>query len=99
MNNEHELKYISTETKYEGIIVEVHDGSVAIDIKGRLGQLRIPKRMIISEYELQIGQEVGFLMTYPEVFAGQPKEKYVTAIQEERRHRLKNSDESGVRSI
>ena len=51
---EHELKYMSSERMYEGIIIEVHGGSVVIDLKGRLGQLRIPKRMIISDYDLEV---------------------------------------------
>jgi len=82
---EHELKYMSSECMYEGIIVEVHDGSVAIDLKGRLGQLRIPKRMIISNYDLEVGQEVGFLMSYPEVFDQEPNDKYVRAIRAQQR--------------
>lgn len=82
---EHELKYMSSECMYEGIIVEVHDGSVAIDLKGRLGQLRIPKRMIISNYDLEVGQEVGFLMSYPEVFDKEPNDKYVRAIRAQQR--------------
>lgn len=82
---EHELKYMSSECMYEGIIVEVHDGSVAIDLKGRLGQLRIPKRMIVSNYDLEVGQEVGFLMSYPEVFDQEPNDKYVRAIRAQQR--------------
>ncbi|MDR7001950.1 CBO2463/CBO2479 domain-containing protein [Neobacillus niacini] len=76
------LMYISTERMYEGIIVEVTDASVTIDIKGRLGQLKIPRRMLISEHKVQIGQEVGFMMSYPEVLEEAPNEKYVYAIQE-----------------
>ncbi|MGG5316084.1 CBO2463/CBO2479 domain-containing protein [Enterococcus sp. AZ072] len=82
------LKYISTEQMFEGIIVELHDASVTIDIKGRLGQLKIPRRMIISEYDLAIGQEVGFLMTYPEVLEEEPNDHYVHAIKEHERRRL-----------
>jgi len=52
---------------YEGIIVEITGGSVTIDIKGRLGQMKLPLRMIISGQPLQIGQMVGFLMSCPEV--------------------------------
>lgn len=84
------LKYISTEQMFEGIIVELHDASVTIDIKGRLGQLKIPRRMIISEYDLAIGQEVGFLMTYPEVLEEEPNDHYVHAIKEHERRRLEN---------
>ena len=65
--NEMKLKYISSETFYQGRIVVIHAGSVIIDLLGRLGQLRLPKRMIISQNDLQIGQKVGLLMTYPEV--------------------------------
>lgn len=61
------LKYISSERYYEGIITEITDGGVSIELKGRLGKLRFPKRMIICDKDLEIGQEVGFLMTYPEV--------------------------------
>ncbi len=75
------LKYISTERMYEGIITEVTDASVTIDLKGRLGQLKIPLRMLITEYSLKIGQEVGFLMTYPEVLEPVPNEKYVNNIE------------------
>ena len=78
---EHELRYMSSESMYEGVIVELHDGSVGIDLKGRLGHLRIPKRMIISDYDLKLGQEVGFLMSYPEVFNEEPVEHYVKAIE------------------
>lgn len=89
MDGINKLKYTSTEQMFEGIIVEVHDASVTIDIKGRLGQLKIPRRMIISEYDLEIGQEVGFLMTYPEVLEEEPNEHYVNAIYEhERRKKL-----------
>lgn len=59
-------KYIDKINYYEGVIVELHDGSVAIDIKGRLGSLRIPKRMIISDNELKVGQEVAFNMSFIE---------------------------------
>lgn len=84
------LKYISTERMYEGIIVEVTDASVTIDLKGRLGQLKIPLRMLITEYNIEIGQEVGFLMTYPEVLEPIPNEKYVKSIEETNRRKNKN---------
>lgn len=61
------LRFISSERYYEGIIIELTDGSVVIDLKGRMGQLRLPRRMVICENELKEGQQVGFLMTYPEV--------------------------------
>lgn len=87
MDRLEELKYISTERMYEGIIVEVTDASVTIDLKGRLGQLKIPRRMLISQHEVKLGQEVGFMMSYPEVLDETPDEKYVYAIQESNRRR------------
>lgn len=89
-----ELKYISTERMYEGIIVEVTDASVTIDLKGRLGQLKIPLRMLISQHDVQIGQEVGFMMSYPEVLNETPDEKYVYAINEYKRRRQEIKDQA-----
>ena len=61
-----QAKFIDKVNYYEGIITEVHDGSVAIDIKGRLGSIKIPKRLIISDYELKVGQIVAFNMSFIE---------------------------------
>ncbi len=55
------LKFISSERYYEGgIIIELTDGSVVIDLKGRMGQLRLPRRMLICQNEPKEGQQVGF---------------------------------------
>ncbi len=75
------LKYASTERYVEGVIVEVKDGSVAIDLKGRLGHLKVPKRMLITDYEPQLGLEVGFLMSYPEVLGPEINEKYAENVE------------------
>lgn len=74
------LKYASTERVFEGVIVDHNDASVTIDIKGRLGQIKIPLRMLISQYEVKVGQEVAFLFSYPEVISEEPNEHYVSAI-------------------
>ncbi|MGL4797418.1 MAG: CBO2463/CBO2479 domain-containing protein [Paraclostridium sp.] len=84
------LKYISTERMYEGVIVEITDGGVTIDLKGRLGQFKIPKRMLITDYELKIGLEVGFMLSYPEVLSPEPNQKYVDIIE---RNKNKNNQE------
>lgn len=60
-------QYISSERYFEGNIVEITDGGVLIELRGRLGSLNIPKRMLICRDKLEIGQRVGFMMTYPEV--------------------------------
>lgn len=74
------LKYSSTERVFEGVIVELDDASATIDIKGRLGRFRFPRRMIFCQEDLLIGQEVAFLMSYPEVLDPQPNEDYLDAI-------------------
>lgn len=75
------LKYTSTERYVEGVIVEVKDGAVAIDLKGRLGHLRIPVRMLITDYQPELGLEVGFLMSYPEVLGPEINEKYAQNVE------------------
>ena len=79
------LKYSSTERMYEGVIVELTDGGVTIDLKGRLGQFKMPKRMLITDYELKLGMEVGFLLSYPEVLGPEVNEKYANVIAENKR--------------
>lgn len=74
------LNYISSEQYFEGIIVDINDCAITIDFKGRLGEMKIPRRMVISNYKLEIGQEVGFIMSYPEVLAREVNEDYVNNI-------------------
>ena len=74
-------KYTDKIIYMEGIIVEVHDGAVGIDLKGRLGFLKIPMRMLISDYEIKGGQEVGFNMSFFEQLSPDVNEKYISNIQ------------------
>ena len=78
------MKYGDKIIRMEGIIVEVHDGSVAIDFKGRLGHLRIPKRMIISDYDLEVGQEVAWNMSFIEQESSAVNERYLETIEHSR---------------
>ena len=70
-------KYSKNQILMEGIIVGIKDGSVSMDLKGRLGFLSVPRRMLISDYELKLGQEVAFVMSFPEVVNDQPNEHYI----------------------
>lgn len=79
------LKYGDKIIEMQGIIVQVEDGAVGIDLKGRLGYLKIPLRMLITDYPLQLGQEVGFRMSFPEVLSLQTSEKYVSNIDKKKR--------------
>ena len=78
------MKYGDRIIRMEGVIVEVHDGSVAIDFKGRLGHLRIPKRMIISDYDLEIGQEVAWNMSFIEQESSVVNPRYLETIEHSR---------------
>jgi len=75
------MKYGDKIIEMYGIIVEKHEGMVCIDLKGRLGYMKIPMRMLITDYPVQVGQEVGFRMSFIEVLAEQPNEKYVSNIE------------------
>ena len=78
------LKYTSTEAYVEGVIVEIKSGLVAIDMKGRMGQWRVPMRMLISDFPPELGQEVGFLLSYPEVLSPEINEKYAEVLENKR---------------
>ncbi|NEZ46044.1 hypothetical protein FDF74_02315 [Clostridium niameyense] len=86
------LKYGDKVIEMQGVIVEVSDGAVAIDFKGRLGYLRVPRRMIISDYELKVGQEIGLNMSFVEVLSDEINEKYVSNLEVQRRRGLEPDD-------
>lgn len=64
----------------EGVIVEVHDGCVGIDLKGRLGFLKIPMRMLITDYPIKVGQEVAWNMSFVEQLGPEVNDKYVSNL-------------------
>lgn len=72
------MKYGDRIIYMEGVIVEVHDGCVGIDLKGRLGYLRVPMRMLITDYPLVVGQEVAWNMSFVEQLGPEANEKYVS---------------------
>ncbi|MDD3140760.1 MAG: hypothetical protein PHX08_17565 [Lachnospiraceae bacterium] len=74
------MKYGDKIIRMEGVIVEVHDGCVAIDLKGRLGFLKIPMRMLITDYPLVVGQEVAWNMSFIEQLGPEANEKYVSNL-------------------
>ena len=83
MDNER-LHYGDKIIYMEGVIVDVDDCSISIDLKGRLGFFKAPKRMFICDTEPTVGQEVGWNMSFPEQI-GISREKYVSNIEKERR--------------
>lgn len=93
------MKYGDNIIRMEGVIVEVHDGCVAIDLKGRLGYLKIPMRMLITDYPLEVGQEVAWNMSFIEQLGPEANKKYVSNLdtytrrQEEMRAKNQNNKE------
>lgn len=83
------MKYSDKIFRMEGVIVEIHDGSVSIDMKERLGSLKIPKRMLFCDYELKVGQRVGWNMSYPEQLDEIPVKRYVKNIEINRQNQLR----------
>ena len=71
------MKYGDKIIYMEGVIVEVTDGAVGSDLKGRLGYLKIPMRMLITDYEIKVGQEVGFQMSFIEQLGPDVNEHYI----------------------
>lgn len=67
------MKYGDRIIKMEGVIVELRDEIVAIDLKGRLGYLEVPTRMLITEYPLKVGQEVSWDMSFVEQLGQKPE--------------------------
>lgn len=75
-----ELMYGDKIIRMEGVIVEIHDGCVGIDLKGRLGYLKIPMRMLITDYPLVVGQEVAWNMSFVEQLGPKANDKYVSNL-------------------
>ena len=74
------MKYGDKIIRMEGVIVEVHDGYVGIDLKGRLGFLKVPMRMMITDYPLKVGQEVAWNMSFIEQLGPEINDKYVSNL-------------------
>lgn len=74
------MKYGDKIIRMEGVIVEVHDGCVGIDLKGRLGFLKIPMRMLITDYPIKVGQEVAWNMSFVEQLGPEVNDKYVSNL-------------------
>ncbi len=78
--------------KMEGVIVEVTDGAVAVDLKGRLGYLKVPMRMLITDYPLKEGQEVEWNMSFIEQKGPDVNEKYVSNLDIQKKRMDKNKE-------
>lgn len=48
-------------------IIEINDTAIKVSIQGRLGIITVPLRWVITDKELQLGQEVEFYFSYMNV--------------------------------
>ena len=81
------MKYGDKIIRMEGVIVAVRDGAIDVDLMGRLGFISVPKRMVISDTELKVGQTVAWNMSFIEQKGPEVNEKYFNnlTIREARR--------------
>ena len=70
------MKYGDKLIRMEGVIVAVKDGAIDVDLMGRLGFISVPKRMVISEDELKVGQTVAWNMSFLEQKGPEINDKY-----------------------
>lgn len=84
MNNER-LNYGDRIIYMEGVVVDVDDCSISVDLKGRLGFFKAPRRLFICDTEPKVGQEFGWNMSFPEQLGPEINEHYVSNIEKERR--------------
>lgn len=60
------LRYGDKLIYIEGIVTAVDDCSISVDLRGRLGFFKAPKRMFLCDSEPRPGQVFGFRMSFPE---------------------------------
>ncbi|MGI6308828.1 MAG: CBO2463/CBO2479 domain-containing protein [Dethiobacteria bacterium] len=52
---------------YTGVVAEVTGGGITVRLTGRLGCIRVPWRMVISDNPVKKGEKVHILMSLIEV--------------------------------
>lgn len=81
------MKYTDKIIYMEGVITDVQDGAVEIDFKGRLGHIKVPMRMLITDYPLKVGQEVGLNMSFLEVLGPEVNQHYLSTLERDKKTR------------
>lgn len=66
---------------YEGVVVEVREDKIAIDVKGRLGYLEVPYELLIAKDPFVVGQTVGWKMSFIEQLAKSVPADYTRGVQ------------------
>jgi len=92
VNKDRKKQFFKSACMYEGIISKITGGGIVIDFKSYDGQLSIPKRLLISDYSPQVGQEVGFMLSYPNLISEKINEDYLKTIEYSRNKRRINNE-------
>lgn len=61
------MQYDLNPIKMCGKIVTVNDTAIKVDIQGRLGVITVPRRWVLTDEVLEIGQKVEFYFSYMQV--------------------------------
>jgi len=54
-------------TPQPGTVTEVNDTGITVQFAGRLGVLKVPWRMVLSENPVKVGEKVMIMMSLVEV--------------------------------
>ena len=61
------MDYIINPVKMGGLVKEVSDGKVKVHLHGRLGVIKVPARLIISDEPVAVGHETEFYFSYVQI--------------------------------
>lgn len=79
MGDTNRLNYGDKINYYEGVVVDVQNGRVSLDVLGRLGWFEIDEAMFTAEHPFRRGQSIGWKMSFVEQLAD-AGEDYVSGV-------------------
>ena len=60
------LNYGDKTIYIEGVLIEIGEDFARMDVKGRLGCIKLPLWMYVHDHPMMVGQEFGWDMSFPE---------------------------------
>ena len=61
------MDYIINPVKMGGLVKEVSDERIKVHLHGRLGVIKVPKSIVISEEPIAVGHELEFYFSYIQI--------------------------------
>ncbi|MHC1720307.1 MAG: CBO2463/CBO2479 domain-containing protein [Clostridiaceae bacterium] len=58
---------VNDPTPHSGTVTEVNDTGITLQLAGRMGVIKVPWRMVISEKSVKVGDKVSFMMSLLEI--------------------------------